>query len=183
MYQKGDNSDDGHRDSPTNKSKEYHFHELEYDIKKSQDLGYVLNTKHIYPLDSDFNEVNIKYDRFLRLEFLSQYDRPLKADTKKPQPKGVENRYKEDQDILEINEASRTLQTKIIPNLANLFDSLTLVPLDSKSLSETFHSYGVNIRYLGRVALYSNLYHVQDICINEMIARQLKQLLNSQIAT
>jgi hypothetical protein len=182
VYQKGDNSDDNHRDSPTNKSKEHHFFELQYEVKKNQDLGYVMNTKYMYPLDSELNEIQANYERFLRPEFLSQYEKPLKADTKKPPPNGVENRYKEDQDILEINEASKILQQKIIPNLANLFDSLTLIPLNSKSLSETFHSYGVNMRYLGKVALYSNLYHVQDAWINEMIVRQLKQLLNAQIS-
>jgi hypothetical protein len=120
--------------------------------------------------------------RYLRPEFLYQYGRDLKADTKKPPPEGLQNRIKEDQDILEINEASKTLKEKSIPNLAGLFDSLTIIPLDSKSLSEAFHSYGVNMRYLGLVALYSNLYHVKDICINEMLARILKQLLNSVIA-
>jgi len=183
VYQKGDNSDDNHQNSPTNKSKEHHFFELQYEVKKNQDLGYVLNTKYMYPIDSDLNEVTRTQERYLRPEFLCQYDRALKADTKKQPPQGVENRYKEDQDILEVNEASKTLKQKILPNLSSLFDSLTLIPLDSKSISETFHSYGVNMRYLGRVALYSNLYHVQDICINEMIVRQLKQLLNSQISS
>lgn len=183
QYFKNENSDDGYRDSPTSKSKEHHFFELEYEIKKNQELDYVLNTKYMFPLDSDINETDIDFTKYLRPEFLCQYEKPLKADTKKPAPNNVENKFKEDQDILEINEASKALQQKIIPNLVNLLDSLTLMPLDSKSLSETFHSYGVNMRYLGRVALYSNLYHVQDICINEMIVRQLKQLLNSQISS
>ena len=38
------------------------------------------------------------------------------------------------------------------------------------------------MRYIGYVAQYSTLYHVKDICINEMIARVLKRLLNSEIS-
>lgn len=176
-YQKTDNSDNEYRDSPTNKSKEHHFFELEYDVKPNSDLGYIFNTEYMYPLDPHTP------GGYLRSEFLCQYDKPIKADTSKVAPKGTENQTNENQDILELNEASKTLQQKIIPNLVNLFDSLTLVPLDSKSLSETFHSYGVNIKYLGLVAMYSNLFHVHDICINEMLARVLKQLLNAQIAS
>ena len=181
IYQKTENSDDEYKNSPTNKSKEHHFFELQYDIKSGQDLGYIFNTAHMYPLDNDLNDTNTQSEKYLRLEFLCQYSHPLNADANKPPLKGIENRANEEQDILEINEASKTLQTKIIPNLVSLLDSLTLMPLDSKTLSEIFHSYGVNMRYLGRVA-FSNLFHVQDICINEMITRILKQLLNAQIA-
>ena len=55
--------------------------------------------------------------------------------------------------------------------------------MDSKSLTEAFHSNGVNIRYLGKVARFSRILHVQDIWINEMIWRVLKILLNTQIST
>ncbi|CAI2362249.1 unnamed protein product [Moneuplotes crassus] len=182
-YRQTDNSDNNFLDSPTVKSKKYHFSELQYDIKPNQDLGYVFNTSYMFPLDFSLNQANGIQERYIRPEFLCQYERPLKADTRKLPPKGVENRVKEDQDMLEINEASKTLQSKTIPNLVSLLDSLTLVPLDSKNLSEIFHSYGINMRYLGIVARYSNLFHVQDICINEMIARILKQLLNAQIAS
>ena len=33
VYQRGDNSDDENKDTPTNKSKEHHFFELQYEIK------------------------------------------------------------------------------------------------------------------------------------------------------
>ena len=39
------------------------------------------------------------------------------------------------------------------------------------------------MRYLGDVAKNSSWYHIQDICINEMIWRVLKLLLNSQISS
>ena len=38
------------------------------------------------------------------------------------------------------------------------------------------------MRYLGRVAKYSTLYHIQDIWINEMIWNILKLMLNTQIS-
>lgn len=163
VYQKGENSDDNKRDTPTKKSKDIHFFELQYEIKKNNELGYVFNTKHVFPLDSDSNEVNPNFEKVLRPEFIYEYEKPLKADTKKPTMSGTINRLQEETDITELGDASKTLRQKIVPNLASLFDSLTVVPLDSKSLSDAFHSLGVNMRYLGYVAQYSTLYHVKDI--------------------
>lgn len=39
------------------------------------------------------------------------------------------------------------------------------------------------MRYLGWVASKSELPHVKDICINEMVARTLKRLFNTQISS
>lgn len=70
----------------------------------------------------------------------------------------------------------------MIPNLVNLLDSLIIMPIDSESLELTFHSQGVNMRYLGVVASLSMVPHVKDICITEMLARSCKNILNRQIA-
>ena len=81
-YQKGENSDDNKRDVPTKKSKDIHFFELQYEIKKNNELGYVFNTSNIFPLDSDSNETNPSFDKYLRPEFMYQYEKPLNSDTK-----------------------------------------------------------------------------------------------------
>jgi hypothetical protein len=58
-----------------------------------------------------------------------------------------------------------------------MLDSLIIMPIDSESLEMTFHSQGVNMRYLGLVASLSVVPHVKDICITEMIARACKNIL------
>lgn len=61
-------------------------------------------------------------------------------------------------------------------------DNLVIVPIDSSSLMQAFHVSGINMRYLGWVALKAELPHVKDICITEMVARTLKRLFNTQIS-
>jgi len=65
----------------------------------------------------------------------------------------------------------------VIPNLVNLLNSLIIMPIDSESLELTFHSQGVNMRYLGMVTSLTNVPHVIDICITEMLARACKNIL------
>ena len=80
-------------------------------------------------------------------------------------------------DQVELNEASRYLKNTVIPQLVNLLDSLIIMPIDSESLTTTFHSQGVNMRYLGLVCSLSMVPHVRDCCISEMLARTLKNIL------
>jgi len=61
--------------------------------------------------------------------------------------------------------------------LVNQLDSLTIMPIDSKSLEQAFHSQGVNMRYLGMVTQLSVLPNVKDLCITEMLARTAKNIL------
>jgi hypothetical protein len=55
---KKNNPDDEIHDIPKQMSKEHHFQELQYDILEGNELGYVLNSKYIFPLDSNINEIN-----------------------------------------------------------------------------------------------------------------------------
>jgi hypothetical protein len=63
-----------------------------------------------------------------------------------------------------------------------MLDSLLIMPIDSESLELTFHSQGVNMRYLGMVTQLSVVPHVRDLCITEMIARSAKNIINKQVA-
>lgn len=78
---------------------------------------------------------------------------------------------------MDLNEATRYLRSTVIPNLVNMLDSLIIMPIDSESLELTFHSQGVNMRYLGMVTSLSIVPHVRDLCITEMIARSCKNIL------
>jgi hypothetical protein len=70
----------------------------------------------------------------------------------------------------------------MIPMLVKLLDSLVVIPTDSASLEAIFHLQGVNMRYLGRVATETELLHIKEICMIEMIARTLKRMLQTQLA-
>lgn len=59
---------------------------------------------------------------------------------------------------------------------------MILVPIDSESLTNIFHSHGVNMRYLSHVACLSKVPHVREICITEMFARVMKNIINAQLA-
>lgn len=52
-----------------------------------------------------------------------------------------------------------------------------------ESITRIFHSYGVNMRHLGKVAETTHLPHVKDVCLAEMIARSTKKILRANIAT
>jgi protein TIF31 len=66
----------------------------------------------------------------------------------------------------------------MIPSLVHTLDNLTVVPVDSEQLENVFHVHGVNMRYLGKVALQSNLLHVKEICTVDMLSRTLKRMFN-----
>lgn len=58
-------------------------------------------------------------------------------------------------------------------------EKLKVIPADSENLSQTFHSYGVNMRHLGKVTEKTGLPHIKEICIVEMAARSSKKILRS----
>lgn len=42
--------------------------------------------------------------------------------------------------------------------------------------------YGVNMRYLGMIAKQTDLQHIRDLCMTEMIARATKKILRANLA-
>ena len=109
----------------------------------------------------------------------------MKADARKDLGYHVakDTKSKDDEnDQVDLNEATRYLRSTVIPNLVNMLDSLMIMPIDSESLELTFHSQGVNMRYLGMVTSLSVVPHVRDVCITEMISRACKNIINKQIA-
>jgi len=56
------------------------------------------------------------------------------------------------------------------------------MPIDSESLVQVFHEHGINMRYLSHVAVMSQVPHIQDICLTEMLARTCKNIINSQLS-
>lgn len=120
-------------DSPTMKHWfTHHYQELEY----TNSPLYVIQSADIFPYDWEVNDRVPNTNKVLRPEFVCQYERPLKSDTKKNtfkvqkareptrEPSSGLNKRKpdtfaskddEDQnDVMELNEASRVLRRSLI---------------------------------------------------------------------
>ena len=134
----------------------------------------------------------------LRPEYISNYDHELKADTMKDfqglsgmMSIGFKDgqrimtsrpREREKRDIAEISEASKALKNQVIANLVSMLDDLKIMPIDTESLTQVFHEHGINMRYLSHVAVSSQVPHVKEICLTEMLARTCKNILNYQLS-
>lgn len=83
-------------DTPTKKSQDFHFSELQY----LEEPYYVVKTSEIFPYDCDLNEVNPRKDKYLRPEFICSYERPLKADARKDFPILLKEQKAKDDEVL-----------------------------------------------------------------------------------
>ena len=158
-------------------------------------LFYVLRTTENCPYDTE-TDPKLKdkvLKNVLRPEFVCNYNKPgsneplsLNADTIKDYVglygQGNSKYQFGDKDIIELSEASKTLKTVNLQNLVNKLDDLTLIPIDSESLTDCLHKHGINIRYLSHIAILSQVPHVQEICVTEMLARTCKNILNLQMS-
>lgn len=66
--------------------------------------------------------------------------------------------------------------------MLNDLESLKLVAIGPESIIRIFHSYGINMRHLGKVASLTQLPHIKNLCIAEMIARSSKKILRAHIS-
>ena len=64
-----------------------------------------------------------------------------------------------------------------------MLDELQILPIDHESLTAAFHEYGINMRYLSYVMVTSQVRHVKDICLNEILARTCKNILNASLSS
>lgn len=95
-----------------------------------------------------------------------------------PQSDGEKVQLEEDEK--EVREAGNFLRNHVIPDLLReLSDSDISFPMDGQSLSRLLHKRGINVRYLGTVASQAKgerLRCLQEICIQDMIARSFKHV-------
>jgi len=85
-------------------------------------------------------------------------------------------------DIQDISKASIYLRNKVIPRFTQQLDDLQIMPIDSESLTKSFHDRGINMRYLSNVMVLSKINHVKEICLIEMLARTCKNIINYEIS-
>ncbi|XP_076926916.1 protein REDUCED CHLOROPLAST COVERAGE 2-like [Bidens hawaiensis] len=70
-----------------------------------------------------------------------------------------------------------------LPKLVADFGSLELSPVDGRTLTDFMHTRGLRMCSLGRVVeLADKLPHVQSLCIQEMVVRAYKHILQAVIA-
>ncbi|XP_051150237.1 protein REDUCED CHLOROPLAST COVERAGE 2 [Andrographis paniculata] len=70
-----------------------------------------------------------------------------------------------------------------LPKLVADFGSLELSPVDGRTLTDFMHTRGLQMRSLGRVVEHADkLPHVQSLCIQEMVVRAYKHILQAVIA-
>ena len=77
--------------------------------------------------------------------------------------------------------AAAHLHAKVVPQVTQQLDSLSVLPLDSFAFTEFLHSHGVNMRFLGKIYHISQAPHVKDLVLCEAISRCVKNLLNQTL--
>ena len=78
------------------------------------------------------------------------------------------------------NEISNILEDKFkikLDFLINALDSMYLIPYNSETLKISFHYYGINLHYLGKVAERTKVPHIRELCLIEMFARVCKKII------
>lgn len=73
---------------------------------------------------------------------------------------------------------SKYLYYDRIPSLIKHMEESTVYPFTSKSLKKVIHSFGVNLRHIGVIATNIQNDGIKQICIEEMVVRAIKKLLD-----
>ncbi|KAL4445146.1 hypothetical protein ABPG74_021959 [Tetrahymena malaccensis] len=140
---------------------------------------YIYRTSTVLPLHIEVSEklnkrVNIFKDR-LREEYACRLD------------KFISNSAfivsQNTQHELRVTHASSKLINSVCKQVLDDLESLKLIAIGPESIIRIMHTYGVNMRHLGKIANKAILPHVKNLCIAEMIARSTKKILRANIAT
>ena len=97
----------------------------------------------------------------LRYEYILKLMHPLNPDCVEAHGENTDT----EQDEIELAQAAALLTQHCIPNFINDLDQLISLPIDSYSLTFAMHNEGINMRYLGEIALKTNLPHIKHICL------------------
>lgn len=76
-----------------------------------------MKTTEIFPYDSEINETKFIHKhkpKYLRPEFIAEYEVPLKADTKKMIFESLETVQKDEVEAMDIHMASRYLKINVL---------------------------------------------------------------------
>lgn len=111
----------------------YNENKLSFGERRSPELYYFMRTADIFPIDIDLDsKTPIAFLHRLRPEFLITYERPLSADAFMSNVESVES----ERDDIEVAEAGKNLRIKSIASLIKTLDNLSIIPIDSMSLTQ-----------------------------------------------
>lgn len=95
-------------------------------------------------------------------------------------PQSSEDKSQWETDEQEVREAGTYLREKVIPALLRDLSEYDIsFPMDGQSLTRLLHKRGINVRYLGKIAMQatdSRLACLRDIAIQEMVSRSFKHI-------
>lgn len=82
-----------------------------------------------------------------------------------------------------VTELAVFVKDQAIPKLLRDLQAVEGVPTDSESLSQAFHSHGLNMRYLGAVhqAVGTSNQHLRTLLERDALVRAAKHLINAQL--
>ncbi len=89
-----------------------------------------------------------------------------------------------EKDELLVRDLAKFLTEQAIPKLVRDLQAVEGVPTDSESLAQTFHSHGINMRYIGQVyktIADKELNHLKTFLEREAIVRSVKHLFNEKL--
>ncbi|KAK7317301.1 hypothetical protein RJT34_01403 [Clitoria ternatea] len=78
-----------------------------------------------------------------------------------------------------VRKASLYLTDIVISKFIEDLCTSKVSPMDGQTLTEALHAHGINVRYIGKVADgIRHLPHLWDLCINEIVVRSSKHIIN-----
>ncbi|XP_020265278.1 clustered mitochondria protein-like [Asparagus officinalis] len=85
-------------------------------------------------------------------------------------------------DEVYVRKAGSYLTDIVIPKFVHDLCNLEISPMDGQTLTDNLHFYGINVRYLGKVAnMTKHLPHLWDLCTTEIIVRSAKHILKDTL--
>ena len=131
--------------SEKKKEMDFHIYELDYD----EDVYYLLKTSEIFPVDYSLQDRK-PFDIYLRPEFVCKFEKPLRADAQKRRIRILSqfvDYESSDDGQLEIGEAKQQLLSGVIPRVVEQFDSLSIIPIDSITMTKVMNFYIYHFRH------------------------------------
>ena len=137
---------------------------------------YLLKLADIFPIDYSLDIESPDFSKRLRPEYIQAYDKPLSPDC------FINIHNSSTLHDSEIIEASDKLKDNQLLKLVQELDNVSIIIADSQSLTEFFHSFGINMRYLGLVAKKSVISYIKSMIYVEIVARTCKNLFFQHIS-
>lgn len=135
-----------------------------------EDYIYLYKLGNVFPVDHHSLRHSVDFSLRLRPEFLKLYKAKLSPDS------FISIHSDSKKHEIFLITACKYLRNTQVPKLVKDLDCLKISAIDSESLTQTVHRYGVNLRYLGLIADLTTLPHIRQIVVIEILARTCKNI-------